>query len=274
MQYSSDIKRSSSDNLISINSSGELRVISGSHIRRYEGRNDYQLIYICEGHCAVTMDDSIQIAYPGDCILYRPGEVQDYLLPKNANSHTYWIHFTGSLCEKLFTSLSLQDVHIVRTEQNREIAHLIARICRYYNLEIPNRELICSGLMQSILGLLSNEVQKENRRRGGENPDQISELISRIKMVPNLKFTVEECAAFCHLSKAHFARIFKQTTGTSPLRFILQIRVERAKELLDFTDRSVAEIAEACGFGDQNYFARTFKKLTGLSPTRYRNVGK
>ena len=274
MQYSSDIKKSSSDSIISINNSGELRVTYGSHIRRYEGRQDYQLIYICEGRCVVTLDNAVQIAYPGDCILYRPGEVQDYQLPKNVKCHTYWIHFTGSFCEKLFDSLSLQDVHIVSTEQNREIEHLIARICRYYNLNIPNRELICSGLMQSVLGLLSNEARKASNHGGGENPDRISELISRIKMVPNLNFTVAECAEFCHLSKAHFARVFKQTTGTPPVQFMLGLRIERAKELLDYTDMAIVDIAESSGFQDQNYFARTFRKSTGMSPTQYRRVGK
>ena len=55
---------------------------------------------------------------------------------------------------------------------------------------------------------------------------------------------------------------------------MLGIRIDRAKELLDFTDESIADIAEASGFSDQNYFARTFKKVTGMTPTQYRNIGR
>ena len=76
------------------------------------------------------------------------------------------------------------------------------------------------------------------------------------------------------MSKPHFARVFKRTTGMPPVQFILGIRIERAKELLDFTDMPVTEIAEASGFYDQNYFARTFKKITGVSPTQYRHADK
>ena len=274
MQYSSDIKRNASQQLISINNCGELRVDSDSHIRRYAGRSDYQLIYICEGQCVVTLDGLVYIAYPGDCILYRPGEIQDYLLAKNVQPHTYWIHFNGEACQKLFETLSLQNVHIIKTEQNREIEHLISRICQYYNLEIPNRELICSGLMQAILALLSNEVHKQAHPTEGKGKDKISELISRIKMVPNLNITVSECADFCKMSKVHFSRVFKQITGMPPVQFMLRIRIDRAKELLDFTDKPIAEIAEASGFPDQNYFARTFKRFTGISPTQYRRTGK
>jgi AraC-like DNA-binding protein len=190
----------------------------------------------------------VNIAYPGDCVLYRPGEVQDYLLSKNAEPHTYWIHFNGEVCRKLFDALKLQGVYIIKAGQSREVEHLVSRICQYHNLKIPNHELLCSGLMQSVLALLS--------------------------MVPNLSITVAECAAFCNMSKAHFARTFKRTAGQSPVQFILGIRIDRAKELLDFADKSIADIAEASGFPDQNYFTRTFKKVTGMTPTRYRNAGR
>jgi AraC-like DNA-binding protein len=273
MQYSSDIKKSESQQFISINNCGELRVNSDSHIRRYAGRNDYQLIYICEGQCVVTLDGTVQIAYPGDCILYRPGEAQDYLLAKKVKPHTYWIHFNGEVCQKLFETLLLQNVHIIKAEQNREVEHLVSRVCQYYNLEVPNRELICSGMMQTILALLSNELYKGNPHTGEKGKDKVSEVISHIKMVPNLNITVSECADFCKMSKVHFSRFFKQITGMPPIQFVLKIRIDRAKELLDFTDKSIAEIAEASGFPDQNYFARTFKKITGMSPTQYRNVG-
>lgn len=274
MQYSSDIKRSISTQLISINSCGELRVDVDSHIRRYDGRSDYQLIYICDGQCVVTLEGSVHIAYPGDCIIYRPGEIQDYLYTKKIRTHTYWIHFTGDVCKKMIEMFSLQNVYIVNAQHNSEIKHMISKVCQYYNLEIPNRELICSGLMQSILALLSNEVHKEIHHTKEKNKDKISELISRIKMTPNLNFTVSECAEFCHMSKPHFARVFKRTTGMPPVQFILGIRIERAKELLDFTNMPVTEIAEASGFYDQNYFARTFKKITGVSPTQYRHADK
>lgn len=272
MRYSSDIKKSISDYLIGINSCGELRVTADSHIRRYAGRNDYQLIYVCEGQCVVTLNGSVQVAYPGDCVLYRPGEVQDYLLSKKANAHTYWIHFNGSICPKVLETLSLEDVHIIRTKENRDIEHMVARVCRYYNLKMPNREIICSGLMQSILALLSNEAHREVQRVVGKGGDRISELISRIKMVPGLNITVAECAEFCNMSKSHFARVFKHVAGMPPVQFMLAIRIERAKELLTFTDKTIAEIGEASGFRDQNYFARTFKKVTGMSPKQYRNA--
>lgn len=270
MKYSSDIKGIAPNGQITINNCGELRVREDSHIRRYCGRGDYQLIYICEGQCVVTLDGGLNIAHAGDCILYRPGEVQDYSYAKNVHPRAYWIHFNGESCHTMFDTLALQDVHIISAGKNREIEHLISRICRHYNLKTQNHEWICAGLMQSVLAFLSNEVHKESRPFGGAGADKISELVSYIKITPNLNITVAQCAAFCNLSIPHFSRVFKKTTGASPIQFMLHLRIERARELLDFTDKSVADIAEGCGFRDQNYFARAFKKCVGVSPMQYR----
>lgn len=268
MRYSSDIKKIHSALPISINSCGELRTKAESHIRRYDGRNDYQLIYVCEGHCIVTLDGAVQIAYPGDCILYKPGERQDYLLTQG--TRTYWIHFNGEACGNTIEMLSLQEVCLVKTEQNHEIEYLIAGVCRHYNLKTGNHEWICFGFMQSILALLSNAVHSKVGQSDGKGKDKISELISHVKMKQNLDISVSECADFCNMSKPHFTRVFKRVTGMPPIQFMLGLRIERAKELLDFTDKSVAEIAEACRFSEQNYFARTFRRFVGVSPTEYR----
>ena len=150
MQYSSEFKKSSSDYFITINSCGDLRATHHSHIRREAGRSDYQLIYICGGHCVVTRGQSVEIVYPGDCILYRPGEPQDYLLTAEAQSHTYWIHFNGSLCGKLLAVLALEEVCIIKTEQSREVEHLLSKIIQHYQLQTPNNGVICSGLLQRI----------------------------------------------------------------------------------------------------------------------------
>ncbi len=270
MYYSSDIKKSITPYPISINSCGELRIQSDSHIRRYGGRNDYQLIYICEGSCAVTINGIVQIAYPDDVILYRPGEVQDYFLSKKVQPRTYWIHFNGEMCKSMFDALSLTEAHIINAGKNREIKHLVGRVCQYHNLKVPNHQLLCSALMQSVLALLSNELHQAFSQPGSKSTDKISELISRIKMAPNMDFDIAKCADFCYMSKPHFSRVFKRTTGMSPVQFILGLRIDRAKELLDFTDKTIADVAEASGFQDQNYFARTFKKVTGLTPTQYR----
>ena len=77
-------------------------------------------------------------------------------------------------------------------------------------------------------------------------------------------------AGECRLSVSHFARSFKQCTGKPPHRWLLENRVERAKELLLDAAVSLAEVALDCGFSDQSHFTRIFKQHTGQSPAVYR----
>lgn len=274
MKYSSDIKTNQEGNLIGINNCGETRAETETHIRRFNGRNDYQLIYVYSGSSVIYNKGEKIVASSGDVVLYRPFEAQDYLLSPALSSHTYWIHFNGPVCEGLFATLQLNDSFLIKTQQNREIEYMITQVLRHYNLKTKNYEIICSGLMQSILGLLGGENQNIGFKKGLKKPDRIAELISRLKMVPDLKINVSDAAEFCNMSKSHFTRIFKETTGISPVKFFLDIRIERAKELLTFTDLSIGEISIMSGFDDQNYFARIFKRVSGVTASEYRNAKK
>ena len=83
---------------------------------------------------------------------------------------------------------------------------------------------------------------------------------------------LDELAKQCGLSSSHFSRAFRQSTGTSPHRWLLHQRVERAKRLLRDRHSSLPEVALACGFADQSHLTRVFTKLSGVGPTAWRRV--
>ncbi len=82
--------------------------------------------------------------------------------------------------------------------------------------------------------------------------------------------SMEELAASVRLSPFHFARSFKRSTGLPPQRYLMERRVERARELLAGTNMALAEIALACGFAGQSHFTTAFKRHTGLTPGAWR----
>lgn len=84
------------------------------------------------------------------------------------------------------------------------------------------------------------------------------------------RISLEDLAASVSLSRFHFARRFRQSTGTSPHEFVLRQRVERARTMLLRTDRPLRDIALSCGFADQSHLTRVFRKQTGTTPGRFR----
>jgi AraC family transcriptional regulator len=86
--------------------------------------------------------------------------------------------------------------------------------------------------------------------------------------------SLSELAALCGLSRSHFVRAFKQSTGMPPYRWLLMRRVERAKDLLRGTTTPIAEIALTCGFADQSHLTRVFSKAFRITPGAWRRQWK
>lgn len=84
---------------------------------------------------------------------------------------------------------------------------------------------------------------------------------------PNM--TVEELAALCNISASYFRRIFTESYGVSPKRFLTDIRINKAKQLLAEGVLKINTVAESCGFSNQYHFCRLFKERTGMTPTEY-----
>ncbi|HEV7321467.1 MAG TPA: AraC family transcriptional regulator [Ensifer sp.] len=84
------------------------------------------------------------------------------------------------------------------------------------------------------------------------------------------ELTVEELAGACNLSQATFLRAFRETMGSTPYRWLLQQRIEKAKHFLHFSQASLSEIATTCGFSDQSHFTRAFVQAVGTTPRQWR----
>src|ERR1700761_275890 len=96
--------------------------------------------------------------------------------------------------------------------------------------------------------------------RGGLAPWQVGRATQMMRENLEGTITLDQLAAACRLSKNHFARAFKATTGHSPHRWLLQCRVDRAKQLMTEGDHPLADIALRCGFADQSHFAKVFSR--------------
>ncbi len=82
--------------------------------------------------------------------------------------------------------------------------------------------------------------------------------------------TIAQMASECSLSRSHFARAFKKSTGMAPHVWLMQMRIEKAQELLRCPQLSLSQIGLDCGFADQSHFTRVFSRMVGISPCNWR----
>jgi AraC-like DNA-binding protein len=108
--------------------------------------------------------------------------------------------------------------------------------------------------------------------RGGLAPWQERRAKEMLMAHLDGRIGLEALAAECRLSRSHFARAFKISTGISPLRWLTGQRIERAKIQLLNTDLTLEQIAASCGFADASHLARAFSRTTRLQPGAWRRL--
>jgi AraC family transcriptional regulator len=138
----------------------------------------------------------------------------------------------------------------------------------------PNGRLFLDSVEQAMAVALVNghavrhrPVQLYRGGLGSARLRRVKELV-HAKMEDDL--SLDEMAESVGLSTAHFARMFRKSTGETPHQFVLRLRLERAKAMLRAPDARVLDVAVACGFKTQQHFAQVFRDVCGVSPTEYR----
>jgi len=133
-----------------------------------------------------------------------------------------------------------------------------------------NTEHLAYELVERLFGLTHSEDIAGRSSIRTARPNALCRAVERMQAVPNARFGLEELAAETGYSRGHFLRTFRASTGLTPHRYLLRLRVDRAKRLIQKKSMTLVEIALECGFADQAHFSRVFTKHFGLSPSQYR----
>lgn len=125
---------------------------------------------------------------------------------------------------------------------------LAVHLLRQYTVSQPHLPVYSGGLPQRPLLQVLDYIQ--------------AHLDQNIKLA--------DLAQLLGISQFHFSALFKQSMGISPHQYLLQQRIERAKQLLQQTNKSIMDIALACGFSSHSHLSNQFRQVTGVTPKTYR----
>lgn len=129
-----------------------------------------------------------------------------------------------------------------------------------------------SALLTRLLALLDASAAQSRPLEPSAHFRALSELRRAIYDDPQHKWRVAEMAERLHLSEGHLQALYRRAFGVSCGEDVIASRIRAAKSLLRFTDRSVVQIAEFCGYNNAEHFSRQFKRAVGQTPGQYRHV--
>lgn len=250
-----------------INSCGHIFAQSGRIIDRPEGRNDWLLFYISKGSEKFTLN-TIVTANEGSFILYKPNERQKHECISKSTSEFYYVHFTVD--ESLF-DFNIKSSTLYQVEPSTDICNMFEKIIKETQGKRFHYHKLCVLQLLTLLTTLERKLAHET-----EEETRYDDKMAYIIQLMNLEYqnprSLEEYAELCNMSKYHFLRVFEETTGYTPIVYRNQIRIERAKTLLEDTSLPIQEIAASLGYSSATYFCDAFKKAVGMSPKKFRDV--
>lgn len=134
-------------------------------------------------------------------------------------------------------------------------------------------DLACQSLANLLLINITRVTHKKVMPINNKNiPKECHYIYQYIQSNYNEDITLDTLADEVHLNKYYLSHAFVKAYGISPINYLIELRLQRCKELLVCTDHSIAQIAQTVGFSSQSYFCTIFKKRIGLSPSKFRKT--
>ncbi len=195
----------------------------------------------------------------GDAVLLPAGKRHDFACATDTGWDLPWVHFQGVWADALAHQAGFTgDRLVIRFGDDPEPARRAAAILRLLEQRAPHSQL--DAVVELVALFIA--LKKCDMARLGED----ARLIAAVEAGSGLA----GMAAAAGLSRFHFLRRFKRATGTTPWRYLTELRLARAKGLLSDPAMGVAEAARQAGFTDPAHFSRVFSRRTGLTPRAYR----
>jgi AraC family transcriptional regulator len=132
------------------------------------------------------------------------------------------------------------------------------------------RQQLTDLLATRLLAVHAGAPTTSQPTMGGLSPTALRRAIERLRSDSDADVSLATLASDADLSRFHFCRAFKESTGLSPHAWLRQHRLEQAMNMLRDTDTSIESVARHLGYASQTAFAAAFRKLTGETPSDWR----
>ncbi|MCQ2539515.1 MAG: AraC family transcriptional regulator [Acetatifactor sp.] len=229
-------------------------------------QNSYLLLLTHTPAC-FWVDGELKSCPAHTSILFKPGQ-KIYYTACGGEYANDWLRFGSD--EGFVTGFPAHGLPF--SVSDPEYVHSLFKLLTWESTySSKSSELIIENLLRILFQKLHEDVTSYN-----DTPHAIDlmQLHKQIMNNPQRDWTVQSMADTLHISAGYLQFIYRQTFGTTCMEDVIEGRVRLAKEQLIYTDYTVSEISDRCGYNNIEHFCRQFRKLTGLTPGAFRKAAK
>ncbi|OPA74788.1 AraC family transcriptional regulator [Paenibacillus selenitireducens] len=256
---------------------------------------DYELLYVMQGKLRITVEDIIYEGQCGDIFLFKPQQRHSIHVTGDKDARQPHIHF--DLLEQpdsphvdiSFKPLSDMDerelqwfrpdhlsspaFHLpsyIRLDNPRIFENMLFVIIKEFEQKLPLYQTRLKGLLIDLLVYLFREHNWNKTPQVMSNSNLLYRVQAYLNNQVHQEVRLDELSREFCISKFYLNRLFKSAYHVSPIQYHQNMRIEKAKEMVQFTDLPLEKIAELCGFTGIHTFSRAFKNKEGVPPSVYR----
>ncbi|QTH41367.1 helix-turn-helix domain-containing protein [Cohnella sp. LGH] len=254
---------------------------------------DYLLVYVQDGRCRFKVDGVEYSFRDGDFCLIQPGSLN--LLEGLTDTVTPFAHMdifyqpereqsfptrAGQIDLSPYSHLlqpRLNDVYGIEVPVRLQPRHpakfrdTFLHLVECWQHREPLMQLKAQHAATELVLAIIEEHQAVNQPVR-PSPQSINWIMPYLSLHLGEPLSIREMAKRANLSPSRFSALFRQRFGMAPYQYLLELRVNHAKELIETTELSQEEIASYCGFANIHHFSKAFKKKTGRPPGAFRRL--
>lgn len=233
------------------------------------GLNSFLIVYTAAGRGLLRYDGREYQCLPGDAFYINCQNRHYYECADQDGWNILWLHFNGNGGLGYYNEFVKTEFSPIHFEEPFPIESIMYRILSLTAKKDIHSELICSSLIVSLL----TELLIRSCGAGlslTATPQYIKDAVKYIDVHFKEAVSLDLLQKEFNISKYHLAREFKRYVGKTINRYLIDCRLNYAKELLRFSNLTVNEIAFACGMNNVSHFIGLFRQAEGATPHTFR----
>ena len=246
---------------------------------------DYEIELITYSDGGMYIDRIYHPVSKGDIIIRRPGQMTKAVLPYTCyavildlmdntgkNSETYDFNKSQEY-QQSYSCPPLDRIPpVVKASAFERYSVLFDAILKEYINPGPDSATLLKGYCLQLLCIISRETIRPDGHQGDGSAYRtlIRNVIEYVEQNISNRIMLKDLAAVAGMSPNYFHRVFTRAMGMTPNEFVISKKMNRARELLATTSKSIADISLECGFDNIAYFSYVFKRYSGITPSYFR----
>lgn len=239
-------------------------------INREEGFDEYQIMQCTEGIGEFICQDMTYEVYPSDIVIFSPSIAHKYHRHQKSNQpwKMDWICFFINGADNIMNKLIDQGHCVIQANDAPDLSSKFHSIVSILQADSSYHQMQASVILYSMITEIL--AHKQGLYIDLNKQTVLSPVVSFMEQHIKDPISIEELSSIAKVSVSYLCRKFKEIYQVSPIQYLINLRMMKARELLTTQNNlTVKRISQECGYTDVSYFCSEFKRYFGLSPSEY-----